>query len=110
LPRLYERLCGEKLADDESDSNSINVRSKRTRSASLSKDDKYQKVKPTKIDEKKSTITTRSQTIHRRKSSPPKKRLVSHRPNTRISRKIIEEDLQLLRQAQPLDLSNETST
>jgi hypothetical protein len=71
---------------------------------------------------RKSIITTRSQTasrgmkkdfVHRRKSSPPIKRLSlglpSHRPNTRINRKIIEQDLELLRQAQPLDLSNRTS-
>lgn len=48
--------------------------------------------------------------VHRRKSSPPKKRpslgLPSYRPNTRINRKNIEQDLELLRQAQPLDLSN----
>ncbi len=68
---------------------------------------------------RKSIITTRSQAaargiqndfVHRRKSSPPRKRLSlglpSHRPNTRINRKIIEQDLELLRQAQPLDLSN----
>ena len=66
---------------------------------------------------RKSIITTRSQaaiarglSIHRRKSSPPKKRspvgLTSHRANTRIHRKSIEQDLELLRQAQPLDLSN----
>lgn len=76
---------------------------------------------------RKSIITTRAQAAakshshHRRKSSPPKKRssivLPSHRPNTRISRKIIEQDLKLLRQGnalaplsppsnqQPLDLS-----
>ena len=74
-----------------------------------------------------SIITTRAQAAarnhshNRRKSSPPKKRsaplLPPHRPNTRISRKIIEQDLKLLRQAnvlpplsppvnqQPLDLS-----
>lgn len=69
---------------------------------------------------RKSIITTRSQAamtrglaadfVHRRKSSPPKKRspvgLTSHRANTRIHRKSIEQDLELLRQAQPLDLSN----
>jgi hypothetical protein len=68
---------------------------------------------------RKSMIITRSQAaargikndfVHRRKSSPPRKRLSldlpSHRPNTRINRKIIEQDLELLRQAQPLDLSN----
>ncbi|CAF0885558.1 unnamed protein product [Rotaria sordida] len=82
---------------------------------------------------RKSIITTRSQAAaaaaasrnnhskNRRKSSPPKKRLshqlTSHRPNTRINRRIIEQDLKLLRQAnvlpplspptnqQPLDLS-----
>lgn len=76
---------------------------------------------------RKSIITTRAQAAarthshNRRKSSPPKKRttmlLPPHRPNTRISRKIIEQDLKLLRQAnvlpplsppsnqQPLDLS-----
>ena len=51
--------------------------------------------------------------IHRRKASSPKKHstliLPSRRANTRISRKIIEQDLELLRQAnidqQPLDLS-----
>jgi hypothetical protein len=72
---------------------------------------------------RKSIITTRSQTaargikndfVHRRKSSPPKKRsplaLSTHRPNTRINKKNIEQDLELLRQAQPLDLSsNKTS-
>jgi hypothetical protein len=76
---------------------------------------------------RKSIITTRAQAAsrnyskNRRKSSPPKKRLslqlTSHRPNTRINRRIIEHDLKLLRQAnvlpplspptnqQPLDLS-----
>jgi hypothetical protein len=76
---------------------------------------------------RKSIITTRAQAAarshshNRRKSSPPKKRssllLPPHRPNTRISRRIIEQDLKLLRQAnvlpplsppsnqQPLDLS-----
>lgn len=76
---------------------------------------------------RKSIITTRAQAAsrnnskNRRKSSPPKKRLAiqypSHRPNTRINRRIIEHDLKLLRQAnvlpplspptnqQPLDLS-----
>ena len=76
---------------------------------------------------RKSIITTRAQAAaknhshHRRKSSPPKKRsavaLPPHRPNTRISRRIIEQDLKLLRQGnalaplsppsnqQPLDLS-----
>jgi len=76
---------------------------------------------------RKSIITTRAQVAarnhskNRRKSSPPKKRLSlqlsSHRPNTRINRRIIEHDLKLLRQAnvlpplspptnqQPLDLS-----
>ena len=73
---------------------------------------------------RKSIITTRSQAAarnyskNRRKSSPPKKRLSlqlsSHRPNTRINRRIIEQDLKLLRQGnvissstnpQPLDLS-----
>ncbi|CAF2964969.1 unnamed protein product [Rotaria sp. Silwood2] len=77
---------------------------------------------------RKSIITTRAQAAarnnhskNRRKSSPPKKRLSlqlpSHRPNTRINRRIIEQDLKLLRQAnvlpplspptnqQPLDLS-----
>ena len=76
---------------------------------------------------RKSIITTRAQAAsrgfskNRRKSSPPKKRLSlqypSHRPNTRINRRIIEHDLKLLRQAnilpplspptnqQPLDLS-----
>ncbi|CAF3399747.1 unnamed protein product [Rotaria sp. Silwood1] len=77
---------------------------------------------------RKSIITTRAQAAarnnhskNRRKSSPPKKRsslqLPSHRPNTRINRRIIEQDLKLLRQAnvlpqlspptyqQPLDLS-----
>ncbi len=71
---------------------------------------------------RKSIMTTRSQTaariikndlVHRRKSSPPKKRLSlglsTHRPNTRINKKIIEQDLELLRQAQPLDLSNQRS-
>lgn len=68
---------------------------------------------------RKSLITTRSQTaarhlknsfVHRRKSSPPKKHLshslLTHRPNTRINKKNIEQDLELLRQAQPLDLSS----
>jgi hypothetical protein len=72
---------------------------------------------------RKSIMTTRSQTaariikndlVHRRKSSPPKKRLSlglsTHRPNTRINKKIIEQDLELLRQGQPLDLSNQRST
>lgn len=76
---------------------------------------------------RKSIITTRAQAAarnhskSRRKSSPPKKRLSlplpPHRPNTRINRRIIEQDLKLLRQAnvlpplsppmnqQPLDLS-----
>jgi len=76
---------------------------------------------------RKSIITTRAQAAarhhskNRRKSSRPKKRLSlqlpSHRPNTRINRRIIEHDLKLLRQAnvlpplspptnqQPLDLS-----
>jgi hypothetical protein len=76
---------------------------------------------------RKSIITTRAQAAarnhsnNRRKRSPPKKRpslvLPPHRPNTRISRRIIEQDLKLLRQAnvlpplsppmnqQPLDLS-----
>ncbi|CAM4804518.1 unnamed protein product [Rotaria magnacalcarata] len=76
---------------------------------------------------RKSIITTRAQAAarshskSRRKSSPPKKRLSlqlpSHRPNTRINRRNIEQDLKLLRQAnvlpplsppthqQPLDLS-----
>lgn len=75
---------------------------------------------------RKSIITTRAQAArnhskNRRKSSPPKKRLslpsTTHRPNTRINRRIIEHDLKLLRQAnvlpplspptnlQPLDLS-----
>jgi hypothetical protein len=76
---------------------------------------------------RKSIITTRAQAAsrnfskNRRKSSPPKKRLSlqypTHRPNTRINRRIIEHDLKLLRQAnilpplspptnqQPLDLS-----
>jgi len=72
---------------------------------------------------RKSIITTRAQAAsrNRRKSSPPKKRLAiqypSQRPNTRINRRIIEQDLKLLRQAnvlppmspptnqQPLDLS-----
>ncbi|CAF2824666.1 unnamed protein product [Rotaria sp. Silwood2] len=75
----------------------------------------------------KSTITTRAQIsrkqtiqntikkdcIQRRKFSSSKKRysltLPLNRPNTRINRKIIEQDLELLRQAnnnlQPLDLS-----
>jgi hypothetical protein len=64
----------------------------------------------------RSTITTRSQTairnnenefLHRRKSSPPKRRLL---PNTRINKKIIEQDLELLRKAtnhqQSMDLSD----
>lgn len=61
---------------------------------------------------RKSPISTRgnkTEHVHRRKSSPPKKRLslglITHRPNTRINKKIIEQDLELLRQAQPLDLS-----
>ncbi|CAF1109321.1 unnamed protein product [Adineta steineri] len=45
----------------------------------------------------------RNNSIHRRKSSLPRKRLSlilpTRRANTRISRKIIEQDLQLLRQA-----------
>ena len=45
-----------------------------------------------------------AESVHRRKSSPPKKRPVSgfssRRANTRISRRIIEEDLQLLRQVE----------
>ena len=79
------------------------------------------------VVQRKSIITTRAQTAsrthskNRRKSSPPKKRpslqYPSHRPNTRINRRIIEHDLKLLRQAnvlpplspptnqQPLDLS-----
>lgn len=77
--------------------------------------------------QRKSIITTRAQATsrthskNRRKSSPPKKcipsQYPSHRPNTRINRRIIEHDLKLLRQAnilaplspptnpQPLDLS-----
>jgi hypothetical protein len=61
---------------------------------------------------RKSIITTRAQAAarnhskNRRKSSPPKKRLSlqlpSHRPNTRINRRIIEHDLKLLRQANVL--------
>ena len=58
---------------------------------------------------------------HRRKPSPPKKRvplvIPSHRANTRISRRIIEQDLRLLHQSalasssdqQPLDLSKDSS-
>ncbi|CAF1524016.1 unnamed protein product, partial [Adineta steineri] len=45
----------------------------------------------------------KNNSIHRRKSSLPRKRLSlilpTHRANTRISRKIIEQVLQLLRQA-----------
>ena len=77
--------------------------------------------------QRKSIITTRAQATsrthskNRRKSLPPKKcipsQYPSHRPNTRINRRIIEHDLKLLRQAnilaplspptnpQPLDLS-----
>ena len=53
----------------------------------------------------KTIISTRSQVtnrnneneyLHRRKSSPPRKRLI---PNTRINKKIIEQDLELLRKA-----------
>lgn len=87
-------------------------------------DDEHDGNSPARAPIRKSIITTRSQAavargvkndfVHRRKSSPPKKRpsvgLPSYRPNTRINRKIIEQDLELLRQAQPLDLSNRVNS
>jgi hypothetical protein len=100
-------------------STSSNVDSTKKRIETSTDDEDECDSSPSTRSMRKSIITTRSQTaargikndfVHRRKSSPPRKRLSlglpSHRPNTRINRKIIEQDLELLRQAQPLDLSN----